>query len=118
MKAVQRDAGYLDDILLAIGKINRYVNGMDLADFVANDMAQDAVLRNIAIIGEAVGKLSKDLTARYPEVPWINISGMRNRLVHEYNGVNLKMVWNTIQQVLPDFHATIQAIRSTQQVSE
>jgi len=79
-----RDAGYLVDIQTAIAKVNRYMHDMDFDAFLANELVQDAVLRNIAIIGEAVSKLSKELTEKYPDVPWVNISGMRNRLVHEY----------------------------------
>lgn len=107
-----RDNGYLADMEHAIAKIHRYTAGITLDDFMGNEMVQDAVLRNIVIIGEATSKLSKDLTSRYPEIPWVNISGMRNRLVHEYNGVNLKMVWNTIQQVIPEFLSKIRSIQA------
>jgi uncharacterized protein with HEPN domain len=65
----------------------------------------------IAIIGEAVSKLSNELTKMHSDVPWVNISGMRNRLVHEYSGVNLKLVWNTIQSVIPSFSARIAQIQ-------
>lgn len=87
---------------------------MDLDAFLANELVQDAVLRNIATIGEAVSKLSKELTEKYADVPWVTISGMRNRLVHEYNGVNLKLVWNTIQFVIPSFSARITQIQQAQ----
>lgn len=112
MTKIIRDNGCLTDIQIAIGKINRYTKGMNLESFVANDLVQDAVLRNVAIIGEAVAKLSAGLTASHPEVPWVNISGMRNRLVHDYNGVNLKLVWNTVEKVIPDFLASVKAIQN------
>ncbi|MDX9943615.1 MAG: DUF86 domain-containing protein [Azonexus sp.] len=112
-----RDAGYLADIQTAIAKVNRYTNGMDLDAFIANELVQDAVLRNIAIIGEAVSKLSKELTEKHDDVHWLHISGMRNRLVHEYNGVNLKLVWNTIQTVIPSFSARITQIQQAQNLT-
>jgi uncharacterized protein with HEPN domain len=106
-----RDNDYLADIQTAIAKVDRYTHGMDLHAFLANELVQDAVLRNIAIIGEAVSKLGKDLTERHPDVPWANISGIRNRLVHEYNGINLKLVWNTIQIVIPSFSTKVTQIQ-------
>lgn len=109
-----RDVDYLADIQTAIAKVNRYTHGMDLDAFVSNELVQDAVLRNIAIIGEAVSKLGKELTEKHSDVPWVNISGMRNRLVHEYNGVNLKLVWNTIQTVIPSFSARVTQIQQAQ----
>lgn len=112
MNTPQRDSGYLTDMQIAIAKIHRYTEGMTLEDFLLNELVQDAVLRNLAIIGEAVSKLSDSLTVQHPDVPWQNIAGMRNRLVHDYNGVNLRLVWNTVRQVIPSFLATIQALRA------
>ncbi|MDP1734449.1 MAG: DUF86 domain-containing protein [Sulfuritalea sp.] len=111
MSKLVRDADYLTDIQAAIAKINRYTQGMDLDAFMSSELVQDAVLRNIAIIGEAVSKLSNELTKMHSDVPWVNISGMRNRLVHEYSGVNLKLVWNTIQSVIPSFSIRIVQIQ-------
>jgi uncharacterized protein with HEPN domain len=85
---------------------------MALDDFMTNELVQDAVLRNFTIIGEAVSKLSDSLTGSHPEVPWLNIAGMSNRLVHDYNGVNLKLVWNTVKRVIPGFLATIQSLQA------
>lgn len=112
MNATQRDSGYLADMQTAIAKIDRYTKGMALDDFMSNELVQDAVLRNIAIIGEAVSKLGDSITGSHPEVPWLNIAGMRNRLVHDYNGINLKLVWNTVKLVIPGFLATIQALQA------
>jgi uncharacterized protein with HEPN domain len=109
-----RNIDYLADIQTAITKVDRYTHGMDIHAFLANELVQDAVLRNIAIIGEAVSKLGKELTERHPDVPWANISGMRNRLVHEYNGINLKLVWNTIQIVIPSFSEKVRQIQQAQ----
>lgn len=114
MNKSARDIDYLADIQKAISKINRYTSNMQsLSDFVVDELVQDAVLRNIAIIGEAVKKLDKSLTTLHPDVPWGNIAGMRNRLVHDYNGVNLSHVWNTVKKVLPGFSGKIAEIENS-----
>lgn len=75
-----RDQDYLEHIQDAIGKIHRYVAGKSEADFMADDLVQDGVIRNLEIIGEAVTKLSPELKSSHDDVPWGEISGMRNRL--------------------------------------
>ena len=71
------------------------------AKFMADEMVQDAVIRQLSIIGEAVGQLSDELREESPSVPWTDIYGMRNKLVHDYFGVDLQAVWDTVQQDLP-----------------
>ncbi len=110
MKAALRDQGLLVDIETTIHRIHRHTAGMSLEDFLSSELVQDAVIRNVAIIGEAASRLSDATTEAHPEIPWRNIAGMRNRLVHDYNGVNLKLVWNTIQNVMPGFLAAVQVI--------
>jgi len=91
VKAALRDRDYLQHILEAIGKIQRFVAGKSEADFFADDMAQDAVIRNLEIIGEAVTKLSPQFKTAHSDVPWGEIAGMRNRLIHGYVSVNMQM---------------------------
>ena len=110
MKTALRDRDYLQHILEAIGKIQRFVAGKNEADFMADDMAQDAVIRNLEIIGEAVTKLSPHLKAAHSGVPWGEIAGMRNRLIHGYVSVNMQIVWDTVVAVLPGFSEQVQAI--------
>jgi uncharacterized protein with HEPN domain len=98
-----RDADYLEHIRDAIARINRYTASKVEADFLDNELIQDGVIRNLEIIGEAVTKLSPELKARYANVPWGEISGMRNRLIHGYISVNLEIVWSTVQKVVPEF---------------
>jgi uncharacterized protein with HEPN domain len=69
---------------------------------------QDAVIRNLEIIGEAVKNLPAELTDKYPEIPWKNIAGMRDRLIHHYFGVNLKMVWGVVENRLEDLNQVVQ----------
>ena len=114
MNSLLRDIGYLEYIQTAIAKICRFTQDQSREQFLSDDRTQDAVIRNVEIIVEAVSKLSDDLKTKYPAIPWKDISGMRNRLIHEYNGVNLNIVWNTVQKTLPEFLVAISLIRSSE----
>ena len=70
-------------------------------DFITNIMMREAVIRQIGIIGEAANRLSKDFKKDYPDIEWIKIIGMRNRVVHDYFGINFRIVWETIQNRIP-----------------
>lgn len=100
---------YLQDILDSIEKIEQYTEGMKFADFKKNRMAQDAVIRNIEIIGEASSNLPKRLTNEYPHVPWKSMKGMRNLVIHEYFGVDINITWKTIRKSLPKLKPVIEA---------
>lgn len=106
-----RDRDYLEHIQEAIAKIRRYVTSKNEADFMADDLVQDGVIRNLEIIGEAVTNLSPELKATHSDVPWGEISGMRNRLIHGYISVNLQIVWDTVDKVLPEFLARVESIK-------
>ncbi len=77
---------------------------------MADEVLQDAAIRNLEVIGEAVTKLSSELKALHADVPWAEIAGMRNRLIHGYMTVNLEIVWDTVTQVIPPFLERIRAI--------
>ena len=100
------DSAYLSHIIDAIDKVAAYIEGGE-AEFFKNTLVQDAVIRNLEIIGEAVRHLSPVLKAGYPHVPWKEIAGMRDKLIHQYFGVNLDVVWETAANILPGFRATI-----------
>lgn len=106
-----RDQDYLRHIEEAIGRIRRYLDGKTENDFMMDSLIQDAVIRNLEIIGEAVSKLEPDLKEQYKHVPWGEIAGMRNRLIHGYFAVNLRIVWDTIEKILPEFLARVEGIR-------
>jgi uncharacterized protein with HEPN domain len=76
----------------------------------SNDLIQDAVIRNIEIIGEASNKISKDLKSSYHEIPWREISGMRDKLIHDYMGVDKGVVWKTIKEDIPFIQSLMQKI--------
>lgn len=111
MKDQKRDKDYLEHISQAIDKIEKYCDEHGETGFYENEMMQDAVIRNLEIIGEAVSKLSPSLKEEYEDIPWRQISGMRNRLIHGYMSVNLEVVWNTIEKILPKFSEEINDIK-------
>jgi len=90
-----------DEILAAIDLLHRYTQGMDFEAFKSNVEKQDAVMRRLEIIGEAVKGIPSDVRAAYPEVPWRDIAGARDVLIHEYFRVDLVMAWNMVQRDLP-----------------
>jgi uncharacterized protein with HEPN domain len=109
---VSRDGSYLRHIGEAIEKILAYTSEGEEA-FRANTMAQDAVVRNFEIIGEAVKSLSADVKSLHPDVPWRNIAAMRDKLIHHYFGVNLDVVWDTIVNVLPEFRERVRTFSAS-----
>jgi uncharacterized protein with HEPN domain len=88
-------------MLEAIGRIQRYTGGLNEESFAGHSMVVDAVIRNFQVIGEAVRHVPDDVQARYPEIPWSLMQGMRHILVHDYYAVKLDVVWRTVQESLP-----------------
>ena len=108
-----RLADYVQHILQAIGNIQDYTAGMDLAAFLADRKTSDAVIRNLEVIGEASNNIAKnhaDFAARHPEVPWGFAYEMRNALAHGYFTVDLAIVWQTIQNDLPALQRQVSAL--------
>jgi uncharacterized protein with HEPN domain len=101
---------YLDDILDAIGSIRDYTAGMDFSVFNDDRKTQDAVARNLEIIGEAVGKLPESLFAESEGVEWRKITGLRNILAHEYFGISLPIVWDVVENKLDQLEAAVRAV--------
>jgi len=102
---------YLEDIIQAIRLIlDEYVSGVDFEKFDKDKKTQDAVIRQIAIIGEAMGKLSKDFIENHPDLPSKEAVSMRNVLVHDYDWVDIKEVYKTIKQDLPELRLSVEKI--------
>jgi uncharacterized protein len=103
-----RDRDYLGHIQDALAKIHR--QGSRREDFFRREEVQDSVIRGLEIIGEAVSRLSPQLKEAHPEIPWQKISGLRNRLIHGYFDVQLERVWQTVQEEVPAFEASIRRV--------
>lgn len=92
---------YLNDIVESIKRIEEYILDMDFSKFNKDIKTQDAVFRNIEIIGEASGRLTKDFLDKYPNVEIHKAKGMRNRLIHDYDKVDIEIVWDTVENDIP-----------------
>ena len=97
----RQDAFIIQDIKEAIGRIVSYTSGINYDDFLKDGKTQDAVIRNIEILGEAVKLLSEEAKERYPDIPWKAIAGTRDKLIHDYFGVNIDIVWNIAKNEAP-----------------
>ena len=104
----------LKDILEAIDRIQRYVSGLSESEFLDHTEKQDAVLRNLEVIGEAVRSIPSDMRRKYKQVEWSQIAGTRDKLIHHYFGVNWEIVWNVVQEKLPALQADVQRILADQ----
>jgi uncharacterized protein with HEPN domain len=87
-----------------------YLENISLEDFLNNYLVQDAVIRRIEVIGEASSRISKESKQRYSHLPWKEMKGMRNLLIHEYDDINLDEVWNTVKTELPTLIKQIQEL--------
>jgi len=107
---MRKDKAYLQHMLDAISDIEKFVENVTQDAFFKNKEKQYAVLRALEIIGQATKNLSKGLKGKHHEVPWRDIAGMRDKLIHEYFGVNLELVWETIRNNLPELKKQIDRI--------
>lgn len=97
----------INDILYCIDHVATYTGNLSFDDFTSSFMVIEACLYNIQIIGEAVAQLPDDVKNNNPNIPWILIKGMRNRLIHEYFGTDLPVVWNVIKNDLPSLKSDL-----------
>ncbi|HKV10895.1 MAG TPA: DUF86 domain-containing protein [Thermoanaerobaculia bacterium] len=96
-----RDDAYFLDILIAARKVLQYTEGISWEGFKEDILLQDAVMRNLQIVGEAARKVSDESRAAHSGIPWAEIIGMRNRLVHEYFRIDVEKVWETARDDIP-----------------
>ncbi len=101
---------YLDDILEAIQQIRIYVADQSEDVFAKDRKTQDAVVRNLEIIGEAAGNLPETIQKSEPEIDWRKITGLRNILIHEYFGINLPIIWDVVQNKLGPLETACQRL--------
>lgn len=101
---------YIQDVLDSIKEIEEFVSDEKYEIFVKDRKTINAVIRSLEVIGEAVKNLPKDIKVRYPNIPWSKMSGMRDKIIHEYFGVDLEIVWQTIKQDLPKVRPLIEKV--------
>lgn len=99
---MKREIGdYIQDIVDAMSMATRFVEGFSYNEFVHDDKTIFAVLRALEIIGEAAKNIPRQFRRKYPEIPWKDMAGMRDKLIHEYHGVRLEVVWETVKDEIP-----------------
>jgi uncharacterized protein with HEPN domain len=101
---------YLEDIQQAAHKVEGYLQGVTFEQLRADEMRREAVLFNLQIIGEATKKLPDDFKSKYPAVEWRKITGLRDIIAHAYFNVNMQIIWDIIENKLPEFRSQIDAI--------
>ena len=101
---------YVEDLMDAVLKVEEFTRDMEYEDFVRDDKTVFAVVRALEIMGEAVKRLPPAVKNRYPAIAWKDIAGMRDKLTHEYFGVNLRVIWDTAKQDIPTLRPLMQKL--------
>ena len=101
---------YLQDIFDAMRAIEKFVEEMSFEEFRQDDKTSSAVIRKFEIIGEAAKQIPEEIRNKYPVIPWKEMAGMRDRLIHFYFGIKYDLVWHTIKDVIPQVKPAIQEI--------
>lgn len=119
MKLSERDnILYLEDIILAMDRIQEYTSGMDFVNFKRDRKTVDAVIRNFEVIGEASKNLSKDIKDNYSDVPWEEMYRLRNRISHEYFGIDYEIIWEIVSKYLPSNFTDIKVILDNERLKK
>lgn len=106
----RRDAAYLLDMLQAAEKIQQYMKGMSFEKFQGDELLQDAVERNIEIVGEAARRISADFKKKHPDIPWRRIIAQRNVLIHQYDSISEEEMWKVASFHIPRLIQTIKPL--------
>ncbi len=107
---VERDSAYLVDMLLAARDAMAFAADIDQGRFETSRLYQNAIIRALEIVGEAAGRVSREMRSRTPHSPWQSMIGMRHRLIHGYDGVDLELVWNVVAKDLPALVVALEAL--------
>ena len=103
---------YLEDIVISMTRILEYTNGYSVSDFRKDYKTVDAVIRNLMIIGEASRNIPENVKARHPEVPWDEMYLLRNKVSHEYFGIDYEIIWDIVSNYIPEHRTQIQRVLS------
>lgn len=107
---MKSDSVYIAHIIEALDKITRYIDGQTRDSFLQNSEKQDAVIRQLEIIGEATKRISTETREKNPEIPWSEMAGMRDKLIHDYIGVDLWIVWETAKSDAPEIRQLLKTL--------
>ena len=110
MREVIRDSGRLEHILIAIGNVQKFLEGKTFEDLCQDKILFYAVVKNIEIVGEAANNLTKEIQIQHPEVQWKDVISMRHVLVHDYYSIDARTAWQTAQENLPQLKEQIEKI--------
>lgn len=110
MSSKRGDKDYLADMLEALERVQQYTEGYTFDQFVNDSKTQDAVVRNLEIIGEAAKQISASIKKPYVDIPWKLLAGVRDRLIHHYFGINYEIVWRIITEELPTVAANVRKV--------
>jgi len=98
---------FIAHIIESIGEIEKHTRNISLAGFIKSTLVQDAAIRRLEIIGEAVRRIPPEVKTAVPDIPWKQIAGLRNVLIHEYFGVDLRLVWKVIAKDIPNLKKSV-----------
>lgn len=104
------DLSYIKDIIDAIDRINFYTEGVTKNTFFEHLMMQDAVMHQVEIIGEASNQISDTFRDEHPDLPWMEMRAIRNKIVHDYRGIELEIIWDTVQNNLPPLRKQVKRL--------
>ena len=110
----REDRLLIEDILDSAKKISDYSSDLTLTTFLQDSKTLDAVIRNFEIIGEAPSRLSEDFKQAHPNIDWVRIRGFRNRIVHDYFGIDYSIVWKIIKEYLPSVVADMETVKGSE----
>ena len=106
---MNHDSDYLTDIVLS-ARLILAVEGVGQEQFFQDTRLQDSVIRRLESIGEAAGRVSPEFRAGHPQIPWGSMTGMRNRMIHGYDDIDMDIVWNTLQESVPSLLALVEPL--------
>ena len=110
MKGKRSHLHFLEDILTAMGKIQRYTDTLNRDTFETNELVVDGVVRNLEVIGEAARNIPESVRSRHPDVPWKKMIGLRNIVAHEYFGIDLGIVWEIATRNIEETKAAVESV--------
>ena len=114
MSKKRRDIDFIGDIQEAMEMAALYTKGLTFRKFLEDRKTQDAVIRNLEVIGEASKNISSAFKVKYPDVPWKTLAGLRDKLIHFYFGIDYRIVWNVVKKELPKLRKQIKHISKSE----